>query len=130
MDLIASDVSRIRQDLDGFKTRISEVENRVSTLKDSTKSDSKEIRALQLRVRRLQEKAIDTENHPRGNNIRILGLPERAEGTISTEFTEQLLTSVLDLGNVPSTFVVERAHMVPPIPPKLGAPLGLFYYDY
>lgn len=33
MDLIASDVSKIRQDLDGFKARVSEVESRFSTLK-------------------------------------------------------------------------------------------------
>lgn len=95
------------------------MENRVSMLEDSTQSDSKEI---QLQVRWLQEKAINTENCLRLNNICILGLPERTEGTKSTDFAEQLLISVLGLGSVLSTVVVQRAHRVPPIPPKLGPP--------
>lgn len=74
----------------------------------------------------MQEKAIDIENHLRLNNIRILGLPERAEGTKSSEFDEELLTSVLGLGSVPSTFVVECAHRVLLIPPKPALPRLFF----
>lgn len=94
MDLIASDVSQIRQDLDGFKDRVSEVENRVSTLEDSKKSDSRELQALQQQVKQLQERANETENRLRRNNVHILSLPESAEETNSTKFAEQLLIKV------------------------------------
>lgn len=57
------------------------MESRASTLEDLTQCDFKELRVMQLQVRWLQEWAIDTENHLRLNNIRTLGLPERAEGT-------------------------------------------------
>lgn len=100
-------------------------ENMVSTLEDSTQLDSKELQALQLQVRWFQEEAIDTENCLIWKNICILVLPERAEGTWSTEFAEQLFIAVLGIGSVLFTFVVDREHRVPPTP-KPGAPVGLF----
>lgn len=77
IDYVATDVGHIRQDLDKFRARISEVEDRVSSVEDLARSDSRDIKALQLQVRALQERAIDTENRLRRNNIHILGLPER-----------------------------------------------------
>lgn len=59
------------------------------------------------------EQAIDTENRLRRNNIRILGLPKRAEGNKPSEFAGQCLSTILDLGDLPPTFVVEQAHRVP-----------------
>lgn len=78
----------------------------------------KELRALQLQIRPLQEQALDTENHLGWNNIRILGLP--------TEFAEKLLTTILDTDKVPPSLVVERVHRVPLKPPKLGVPPSTF----
>lgn len=91
IDYVAIDVGLIPQDLDKFRARISEVEDRVSGVEDLIRSDH---RTLQLQVRALQERAIDTENRLRRNNIRILGLPKRAEGSRPTVFTEKLLKLV------------------------------------
>lgn len=77
---------------------------------------------LQLQVKALQEKSVDTENRLRRNNIRIIGLSERAEGSRPAEFAETFLISLLDLPAMPPTFVVERAHRVPPTPPIPGNP--------
>lgn len=122
IDFLTIDVGLIHQDMDKFRSRIAEVEDRVSTVEDTVRADSREVRALQLQVKALQERAIDTENHLRRNNIRILGLPERAEGPRPAEFTEQLLSTLFSLGDMPPTFVVERAHRVPLLPPRPGAP--------
>lgn len=73
-------------------------------------------------MKALQEKSVDTENRLRRNNIRIIGLPEKTEGNKPAEFAETVLISLLDLPAMPPTFVVERAHRVPPTPPIPGNP--------
>lgn len=79
----------------------------VYQLEDTTRSDSRDLRALQLQVKILQEKSIDTENRLRRNNIRVLGLPERAEGARPAEFAETFLISLLGLPAMPPTLLVE-----------------------
>lgn len=122
IDHLVTDVSLIRHDMDKFRTRFSEAEGRISQLEDDTRSDSRDLRALQLQVKALQEKFIDTENRLRRNNIRVLGLPEQAEGSRPAEFAETFLISLLDLPAMPPTFVVERAHRVPATPLIPGNP--------
>lgn len=56
------------------------MEDRTSEV-DMVHSDSKDLHALQLQVKSLKEKAINTENRLRRNNIHILCLPEKAEGS-------------------------------------------------
>ena len=70
----------------------------------------------------MQDRAIDTESRLRRNNVRILGLPERVEGDNPITFSEKLLTEVLKLTEVSSTFVVERARRISFRIPKPGAP--------
>lgn len=132
IDYIPTDISLIRHNLDKFRSRVSEAEDRISQLEDSTRSD---FHALQLQVKVLQEKAIDTENCLRQSNIHILGLPEKAEGPRPAEFVEVFLSELLDLCTMPLIFVVKRAHRIPPMPPSPGAParpilLRLLNYYY
>lgn len=51
---------------------------------------------------------MDMENRLRGNNLRVVGLPERAEGAKPVEFMETF-TTWLGLTHLPPTFAVERA---------------------
>lgn len=62
IDHLATDVSLIRHDMDKFRSRFAETEGRISQLEDDTRSDSRDLRALQLQVKALQEKSADTEN--------------------------------------------------------------------
>lgn len=43
----------------------------------------------------------------------MLGLPESAEGDRPAEFTESFFKDILGLQSVSTTYVVERAHIVP-----------------
>lgn len=113
IDFLTVDVSLIHQDMDKFQSHILEVE-------DTVRLDSREVKPLQLQVKALQERAVDTKNRLRWNNICILGLPERAEGPKPAEFTERLLSTLLNLDSMPPTFVVERAHRVPMLPQRPG----------
>lgn len=118
-DVMATDIGLIRHDMDKFRSRVSEAEECISHLEDSTRSDSRELQTLQIEVKALQEKAKDTENRLRCNNIRILG-PRPAE------FAETLLTQLLDLPALPPTFFVGRAHRVTPGAPIPGVPARPF----
>lgn len=113
--------------MDKFRSRVSEAED-ISQLENSTRADSREMHALQIQVKALQDKAIDTANRLRRNNMRIIGLPERAESPRirPAEFAETFLAKLLDFPDMPPTYVVERAHRVPPASPKPGAPLRPF----
>lgn len=91
-------------------------------MEDTVRTDSTDIHALLLQVRALQEKAIDKENHLCRNNVQILGLLERAEGPRPAEFAETFLAQLLDIQDLPPTFVVEWAHRVSPTPSVTGAP--------
>lgn len=64
----------------------------------------------------------DAENRSRRNNVRILGLPERAEGSKPELFAEQLIREVLSPVALSPCFIIERAHRIPTrtLPP--GAP--------
>lgn len=122
IDHLVTDVSLIRHNMDKFRSRFGEAKGRISQLEDDTRSDFRDLRALQLQVKALQEKSIDRENRLRRNNIRVLELPEHAEGSRPAEFAETFLLSLLELPAMPPTYVIERAHRVPPIPPIPGAP--------
>lgn len=105
-----------------FRSRFAETEGCISQLENSIRSDSCDLRALQIQVNALQEKEIDTENRLRRNNICILGLLEQAEVSRPAEFAETFLPTLLDLSSRPPTCEVERVHRVPPTPPILGNP--------
>lgn len=103
------------------------MEDRISQVEDyAVRTDSTYLRALQLQERALQEKAIDMENCLRHNHMRILNLPEHAEGSRWVEFTESFLAQLLHKQDLPPTFVVEQPHKVPPTPPVPGAPTRPF----
>lgn len=58
----------------------------------------------------LQQKIEDLEGRSRRNNIRIIGVPEGAEGTRPTDFVAELLPKLLGEENFNLPLVVDRAH--------------------
>lgn len=72
------DVSLIQHDMDKFRARFTEAEGRISQLEDTTRSDSRDLRALQLQVKALQEKSIDTENRLRSKNMTCFSMAPRS----------------------------------------------------
>lgn len=77
---------------------------------------------LQSLVSSLVHKVNDAENRQRRNNVRVIGLPEGAEGRDSAIFAESLFKQLLNLPDMPPTYVVERAHRVPMGKQPEGAP--------
>lgn len=122
IDALAVDVNLMRHEFDKIHQRTSEIEIRVSKVEDKLKADNREWHILKRYIRMLQDRAIDSERCLRRNNVRIVGLPECAEGDNPIKFSEKLLTEVLDLVDISTMFVVERARRISFRSPKPGAP--------
>lgn len=86
---------------------------RVSDVEDFSHTQGAHLSELCDQVRALQRRADDAEDRQRRNNVRVVGLPEAAEGNKPTQFVELLFKQLLSLQDIPPTYVVERAHRVP-----------------
>lgn len=82
-------------------------------MEDASHSQGTQLTELQELVRSLQHRADDAEDRQRRNNVRVVGLPEGAEGDKTAMFAEQFFKQILQLADLPPTYVVERAHRVP-----------------
>lgn len=83
---------------------MSEAEDRISWVEDTVRTDC-DLHALQLQMKALKEKAVDTETASAAIMCRSWAYQSK-----------QKAPGWLDLQNPPPTFVVERAHRVPPAP--------------
>lgn len=83
IDMLTKDVSPIRHDLNIFRSHMLEVKDHISWVEDVARSDFTELHALQLQVRALQAKAVDTKNHLCRNNDADPG-PARVHGRPQT----------------------------------------------
>lgn len=122
MDEIKTDIGLIRQDMQSIRDRMAEVENRISQLEDTVIHIPKKITTVEKQIGTWQQKTDDFENRMRHNNIRIIGLPEKAEGFNPGDFIEKWLRNTFPDIEVSKAFAVERAHRVPAVVPKPGLP--------
>lgn len=113
IDHLSSECNLIRHDLDKIRGRLTTVETRVSDIEDTSHDHGAQLAELRDQVRALQHKAIDAEDRQRRNNIRVVGLPEGAEGDKPAQFAELFFKELLSIQDMPTTYVVERAHRVP-----------------
>ena len=94
IDALAVDVCSIKREFDKIQKKTAEIETRISKVEEELKKENGGWRTLKKQIKELQDRAVDTESRLRRNNVRILGLPERAEGENPIKFAEKLLTEV------------------------------------
>jgi len=112
-----------REELDSHETRITEAEQRISALEDVTDPVDGKLKALEKLVCELSERSDDLENRGRRKNIRIVGLPEEAEGDEPTQFFEAWLPKILHIETKSGRVKLERAHRsLAPKPPFTQRP--------
>ncbi|KAJ1137501.1 hypothetical protein NDU88_003899 [Pleurodeles waltl] len=70
----------------------------------------------------LEVRLEDAEGRYRRNNVRLLGFPERAEGSAVESFVESWIKDMLQLVGLTRVFLVERAHRALVALPQPGAP--------
>lgn len=61
-------------------------------------------------MKRLHEKCTDLESRSRRQNLRIIRVPEGAEGASATRFMADFFTEVLGPENFTSPVIIDRAH--------------------
>lgn len=125
IDHVQTETALIRRDMDKFRDRVTEVERRVSNTEDVLRDHHADIQALKLKVKNLEARAEDADNHNRRNNLQVLGLPEGAEGDNTVEFMEGLLPALLPRAKFSPHFSNERAHHIPAARGPQGAPRTL-----
>lgn len=119
---VQADISFIRHDLQNVRERLSSAEERISTVEDTVHPLSAEIKRHTAAISTLMQKSDDFENRLRRNNLRLIGVPEKAEGSNPTDFFEQWLAQLIGKDRLSPLFAVERAHRVPTRAMPPGAP--------
>lgn len=109
----------MQQKVDSNADTIRELECSASDHSDRITELESAISTLQKQVGHLDAKCEDLEGRSRRNNIRLVGLPEGAEGTHPTEFVAHLLQSLLHLQEKP---LLDRAHRTLRERPRKGEP--------
>ncbi|KAL1246967.1 hypothetical protein QQF64_034288 [Cirrhinus molitorella] len=108
VELSLSNLSNRATDLE---RRMDEAETRISTTEDCCDNHEAQISTMQKIVGMLQLKVDDLENRGRRKNLKIVNLPEKAEG--ATSLADFLQTSIPTLVGLPADFPpleIERAH--------------------
>lgn len=98
------------QQLKKIEERTTEMEDRISAAEHSSDSAEKRIQVLEHQVQSMTEHIDDLENRGRRKNVRIVGLPEEAEGDNPIKFFESWIPNLLGLEMKASCVKIERAH--------------------
>lgn len=77
---LKEEMVHVRQEIRQINDRVKEAENRVSTVEDQLPPMSKAIQSHAQDIAALLNKVDDLENRSRRNNVRLVGVPEKAEG--------------------------------------------------
>lgn len=116
------DISHLRQDLHKLPDRVKTAETRLSTVEDALPPLQTRADHMQQQIQQLFSKQDEMENRLRRCNLRLIGLPEGAEGKDPAVFLEQLLITSYGREAFSPMLAVERAHCMPTKPPPQGAP--------
>ncbi|ROL53298.1 hypothetical protein DPX16_1985 [Anabarilius grahami] len=97
------------QELENCKSRLDEAERRIVSAEELADSMKARVSTLENRVASLTEHVDDLENRGWRENIRIVGLPEGAEGSNAVAFIQKWIQEFLQLQTEGAYINIERA---------------------
>lgn len=112
-------IEPMKQKLSSHDQVIKELQRACTDHSDLLTSLDSTVSTLKADVKLLTDKCEDLEGRARRNNIRLVGVPEGAEGVRPTEFIAQLLMDTLGLDELP---LLDRAHRTLRSRPSDGKP--------
>lgn len=115
IDVVQLTVTEVKRQVQECTGRISHAEQRISDAEDSVNELLTKVGTLENTVKTLSDKVEDLECRSRRNNVRLVGLPEKAEGQDAAAFLERWLPEALGLDPREAP-VIERAHRIGPLP--------------
>ncbi len=112
-------VKELREELEAIATAAKQTRDRVDSVQAAAREDRRAVTDLRNQLERLTEKMTDMEDRSRRNNVRLVGLPEGAEGSNAAGFLRVNLSKWIPSlkGHAIET---DRAHHVY----DGGAPIG------
>ena len=119
---LAHDFNIMLEEHRKLKDRVKNTENLLAELKPMTPANEGTLQDLRERVRFLEGRAEDTEGRSQRSNIRVVRVPEGAEGRDAVTFLENWIQSFTPAESRTPLFSLERAHRVPTRRPLVGAP--------
>ncbi|RXN35448.1 LINE-1 type transposase domain-containing 1 [Labeo rohita] len=117
---VSGKVDEILSAVVDVKVRLTEAEERISGTEDEIVQLKARNDTLEKQVKSMADKVIDLENRSRRNNLRLVGLPEKEEGSDTCAFLEKFLPETLELGESVTPLIIERAHRIPSSGQKIG----------
>ncbi|KAL0194880.1 hypothetical protein M9458_008452, partial [Cirrhinus mrigala] len=112
LDGILSAIETVRKDVNECAKRVGEAEVWISATEDSITTLEAKVRTLENNNKDLEDKVLDLEARSRRSNLRLVNLPEGAEGEDACVFLENWLPEVLNLAPLRTALTLERAHRV------------------
>ncbi len=104
-------VKELRAELEAIATAAKQIRDRVDSVQAAAREDRRTVTDLRNQLERLTEKMTDMEDRSRRNNVRLVGLPEGAEGSDVAGFLRVNLSKW-----IPSlkdrNIEIDRAHRV------------------
>ncbi len=79
-------VKELRAELEAIATAAKQTRDRVDSVQAAAREDRRTVTDLRNQLERLTEKMTDIEDRSRRNNVRLVGLPEGAEGSNAAGF--------------------------------------------
>ncbi len=79
-------VKELREELEAIATAAKQTRDRVDSVQAAAREDRRAVTDLRNQLERLTEKMTDMEDRSRRNNVRLVGLPEGAEGSNAAGF--------------------------------------------
>ncbi len=79
-------VKELREELEAIATSAKQTRDRVDSVQAAAREDRRAVMDLRNQLERLTEKMTDMEDRSRRNNVRLVGLPEGAEGSNVARF--------------------------------------------
>ena len=114
-------IKDIKGDIQSLTERIGEAEARVSQAEDDVTSLQNRVKSLEKTVEVLCDKVAEQEDRSRRCNLRLVGLPEKSEGSDLCGFLEKWLRETLGEDFTLSR-CMERAHRIGPLTSSPAAP--------
>ncbi|KAL1276493.1 hypothetical protein QQF64_036116 [Cirrhinus molitorella] len=113
-DGIMSAIDSMRKEMSDCSERVTQAELRTANAEDDVVHMQTKINKLEVVNKILEDKLVDLETRSRLNNLRLVGLPEGAEGRDPCSFLEKWIPEVLEGVTLQSSGTLERAHRIGP----------------
>lgn len=113
-DGVMAAIESMRKELNDCNERVSQTEQRISSAEDEVNNLQAKVQILESLNKSPENKLLDLEARSSLNNVRLVNLPEGAEGKDPASFLEKWIPEALG-ATLQSAVILERAQWIGPM---------------